>query len=111
MFPYTVICTEDLCLPPQVNGSDVTNVPQHVFLNMLRAADRVAKIQIRKVPVPKVCSSISYLAPKHASHKVSRKFEHILPQATVKTISYVLCFFSMYKSTFFSEENLKIIVY
>jgi len=37
----------------KVNGSDVTNVPQHVFLNMLRAANRVAKIQIRKIPAPK----------------------------------------------------------
>lgn len=37
----------------KVNGSDVSNVPQHVFFNMFRAADRVAKIQIRKIPVPK----------------------------------------------------------
>ena len=39
----------------QVNGVDVTNVPQHVFFNLLRAADKVAKIQILKIPVSKVC--------------------------------------------------------
>jgi len=37
----------------KVNSCDVTNVPQHVFFNMLRATDRVAKIQIRKIPVLK----------------------------------------------------------
>ena len=42
------------CFSPQVNGSDVSNVPQYIFFNMLRAADRFAKIQIRKIPVPKV---------------------------------------------------------
>ena len=40
---------------PQVNGVDVTNVPQHVFFNLLRAADKAAKIQIMKIPVSKVC--------------------------------------------------------
>ncbi|KAJ7393586.1 hypothetical protein OS493_006571 [Desmophyllum pertusum] len=37
----------------KVNGFDVTNVPQHVFFNFLRAADKVAKIQIMKIPVAK----------------------------------------------------------
>lgn len=37
----------------KVNGYDVTNVPQHVFFNLLRAADKVAKIQIMKIPVSK----------------------------------------------------------
>ena len=38
----------------QVNGCDVTNVPQHVFFNMLRSTDRVAMIQVMKIPVAKV---------------------------------------------------------
>ena len=68
---------EDLNLySPQVNGSDVANVPQHVFFNMLRATDRVAKIQIRKIPVPKVCSrGLSDLAPARAPQK---KFQFYL---------------------------------
>ncbi|KAL9971400.1 hypothetical protein ACROYT_G023920 [Oculina patagonica] len=37
----------------KVNGCDVTNVPQHVFFNMLRATDRLAKIQVMKIPVKK----------------------------------------------------------
>jgi len=37
----------------KVNGVDVTNVPQHVFFNLLRAADKAAKIQIMKIPVSK----------------------------------------------------------
>ncbi|XP_068753543.1 uncharacterized protein [Montipora capricornis] len=37
----------------KVEGVDVTNVPQHVFFNLLRAANKVAKIQILKIPVSK----------------------------------------------------------
>lgn len=50
----------------QVNGYDVKNVPQHVFFNMLRATDRLAKIQIMKIPVAKV-GCFSYLADKRPS--------------------------------------------
>lgn len=37
----------------KVNGTDVTNVPQHVFFNLLRGADKVAKIHIAKTSVAK----------------------------------------------------------
>ena len=53
-FIFLIQFSVDLCFSPQVNGSDVSNVPQYVFFNMLRATDRVAKIQIRKIPMPKV---------------------------------------------------------
>ncbi len=53
---------------PQVNGCDVTNVPQHVFFNMLRATDRLAKIQVMKIPVKKVgCISHILLNTRHSS--------------------------------------------
>ena len=39
---------------PQVNGFDVTDVPQQMFFDLLRAAEKVAKIQILKIPVSKV---------------------------------------------------------
>ena len=41
-------------LSPQVNGFDVTDVPQQMFFDLLRAAEKVAKIQILKIPVSKV---------------------------------------------------------
>ena len=41
-------------LSPQVNGFDVTDVPQQMFSDLLRAAEKVAKIQILKIPVSKV---------------------------------------------------------
>ena len=41
-------------LSPQVNGFDVTDVPQQLFFDLLRAAEKVAKIQILKIPVSKV---------------------------------------------------------
>lgn len=45
-----------------MNGVDVTNVPQHVFFNLLRASDKVAKIQILKIPVSKVCNVIFFFS-------------------------------------------------
>ena len=44
-------------LSPQVNGFDVTDVPQQMFFDLLRAAEKVAKIQILKIPVSKVWCS------------------------------------------------------
>ena len=41
-------------LSPQVNGFDVTDVPQQMFFDLLRAAEKVAKIEILKIPVSKV---------------------------------------------------------
>ena len=41
-------------LSPQVNGFDVTDVPQQMFFDLLRAAEKVAKIQILKIPISKV---------------------------------------------------------
>ena len=41
-------------LSPQVDGFDVTDVPQQMFFDLLRAAEKVAKIQILKIPVSKV---------------------------------------------------------
>lgn len=37
----------------KVNGFDVTDVPQQLFFDLLRAAEKVAKIQILKIPVSK----------------------------------------------------------
>ena len=44
----------NLRFDPQVNGIDVTNVPQHAFFNLLRGADKVVKMQIAKTSVAKV---------------------------------------------------------
>ncbi|XP_074626495.1 uncharacterized protein LOC141884581 isoform X1 [Acropora palmata] len=37
----------------KVEGVDLSNVPQHVFFNLLRAANKVAKIQVLKIPTAK----------------------------------------------------------
>lgn len=37
----------------KVEGVDLSNVPQHVFYNLLRAANKVAKIQVLKIPTAK----------------------------------------------------------
>ena len=51
--PKSRLLNQEL-LSPQVNGFDVTDVPQHVFFDLLREADEVAKIQFLKIPVSKV---------------------------------------------------------
>ena len=45
--------------PCQVEGVDLSNVPQHVFFNLLRAANKVAKIQVLKIPTAKVSASMA----------------------------------------------------
>lgn len=51
----------NLRFDPQVNGIDVTNVPQHTFFNLLRGADKVVKMQIAKTSVAKVGRTFLFL--------------------------------------------------
>ena len=51
----------NLRFDPQVNGIDVTNVPQHAFFNLLRGADKVVKMQIAKTSVAKVGRNFLFL--------------------------------------------------
>lgn len=51
----------NLRFDPQVNGIDVTNVPQHTFFNLLRGADKVVKMQIAKTSVAKVSRNFLFL--------------------------------------------------
>ena len=51
----------NLRFDPQVNGIDVTNVPQHAFFNLLRGADKVVKMQIAKTSVAKVSRNFLFL--------------------------------------------------
>lgn len=51
----------NLRFDPQVNGIDVTNVPQHAFFNLLRGADKEVKMQIAKTSVAKVGRNFLFL--------------------------------------------------
>lgn len=51
----------NLRFDPQVNGIDVTNVPQYAFFNLLRGADKEVKIQIAKTSVAKVGRNFLFL--------------------------------------------------
>lgn len=51
----------NLRFDPQVNGIDVTNVPQHAFFNLLRGADKEVKMQIAKTSVTKVSRNFLFL--------------------------------------------------